>query len=196
MTREEKLKYHKQYYIDHKNEMGLANKRYRQEHKEEAIRYNKQYRQDHREEKAILDRQYRQAHKEEASKYQKQYYLDHKDSLKQAQKQYKRNRATTDIQYYLAHKLRVRLNCALRGKAKVGSAVGDLGCTIDELKSYLESKFKLGMTWENRSLWHIDHIRPLSSFDLTDREQLLIACNWQNLQPLWAQENLLKNNKC
>lgn len=63
-----------------------------------------------------------------------------------------------------------------------------------ELKQHLEKLFQPGMTWENwsRDGWHIDHIVPLSSFDLTDREQFLKACHFSNLQPLWAKENLSK----
>jgi len=78
---------------------------------------------------------------------------------------------------------------------KAGSAVKDLGCTIPELIKYLESKFQLGMTWENHSStgWHIDHIIPLCEFDLTDREQFLKAAHYTNLQPLWAEDNLKKN---
>jgi len=53
------------------------------------------------------------------------------------------------------------------------------------------------MTWDNWTLdgWHIDHIKPLASFDLTDRKQLLEACHYTNLQPLWAKDNLTKNDK-
>ena len=72
-----------------------------------------------------------------------------------------------------------------------------LGCTIGELKIYLEQQFKPGMTWENHIIdgWHIDHIRPLSSFDLTVLEQYKQACHYTNLQPLWAKDNLSKNDK-
>ena len=72
-----------------------------------------------------------------------------------------------------------------------------MGCTISELKSYLESKFQPEMTWDNWALdgWHIDHIKPLVSFDLTDRNQLLESCHYTNLQPLWATDNLIKSDK-
>ena len=92
--------------------------------------------------------------------------------------------------------LRSRLHHAIKNGQKAGSAVRDLGCTIQQLKAYLESKFRLGMSWDNWALsgWHIDHIKPLASFDLTDREQFLQACHFTNLQPLWAKENLSKGS--
>lgn len=62
---------------------------------------------------------------------------------------------------------------------------------------YIESKFEEGMNWNNWSHkgWHIDHIKPLSSFDLSKREEFLKACNYTNLQPLWAVDNFKKSNK-
>jgi len=101
------------------------------------------------------------------------------------------------INYLLGSKLRNRMDQAITCNQKAGSAVRELGCTIDELKAYLELKFKPGMTWDNWSMhgWHIDHIKPLASFDLTDREQFKEACHYTNLQPLWAEENLSKGAK-
>lgn len=90
--------------------------------------------------------------------------------------------------------MRSRVGDAIRNGQKAGSAVRDLGCTVEELKKHLESRFRPGMTWENWSPtgWHIDHIKPLASFDLTDRAQFLQACCYTNLQPLWAEDNLKK----
>lgn len=80
---------------------------------------------------------------------------------------------------------------------KAGSAVRDLGCTTEELRAYLEAQFRLGMSWDNygKGGWEIDHITPLASFDLTDREQFLKACHYTNLQPLWHHENRAKGDK-
>ena len=92
--------------------------------------------------------------------------------------------------------LRSRLYKALKGNYKTGSAVRDLGCTIPELKIHLGNQFQEGMTWDllGKEI-HIDHIKPLCKFDLTDREQFLQACHYTNLQPLWAHDNLTKNSK-
>jgi hypothetical protein len=69
-----------------------------------------------------------------------------------------------------------------------------LGCTAEELKVYIESKFKPGMTWENygREGWHIDHVKACANFDLTNPAQQRECFHYTNLQPLWAQENRKK----
>jgi hypothetical protein len=99
--------------------------------------------------------------------------------------------------YILSCRLRSRLCNAVKNGRKGGSAVNDLGCSIEDLKSHLESKFQPGMTWDNygKNGWHIDHIRPLVSFDLTDADQLKQACHYTNLQPLWAHDNYVKSDK-
>lgn len=135
----------------------------------------------------------------------RKYFLENKDKIKIRQKKYekkfrnnyRKNRAKTDPIFRIRINLRARIKSAIKGNYKSGSAVRDLGCSILELKQYLESKFQPGMSWENygRNGWHIDHIIPLSSFDLTDREQFKKACHYTNLQPLWAEENLKKSNK-
>ena len=99
----------------------------------------------------------------------------------------------------IGDKLRARISTIIRqkmqGKRKAGSAVKDLGCTLMELMDHLESKFQDGMNWENYGEWHIDHIKPLSMFDLTNEEDFKIAVHYTNLQPLWAIDNLKKSNK-
>jgi hypothetical protein len=127
----------------------------------------------------------------------KEWRLKNKDGLKKHRNSYNKIKESIDVQYKLSNRLRSRLNKAINRNFKAGSAVRDLGCTVEELKPYLESKFQPGMTWDNWTTdgWHIDHIKPLASFDLTDRNQLLEACHYTNLQPLWAKDNLIKSDK-
>lgn len=97
----------------------------------------------------------------------------------------------------IATRLRNRLNRAIELTSKTGSAVTDLGCSIDEFRIYLESKFQPGMSWDNHAIdgWHIDHIIPLASFNLSDYEQLKLACHYTNMQPMWWRKNLSKGKK-
>lgn len=81
---------------------------------------------------------------------------------------------------------------AIRGSYRSGSAVRDLGCTIPQLRDYLSERFAPEMSWENYGSWHIDHVRPLASFDLRNRPQFLTAVHYTNLQPLWAADNIAK----
>ena len=141
---------------------------------------------------------YRETNKQKLKEQKKYWYELNKQTINEQKKVYrKKNKIKNDIQYKLSRNLRKRLHSAIKNNQKLGSAVKDLGCTIDELKIYLESKFQEGMTWENWNLygWHIDHIKPLSLFDLTDKNQFLQAVHYTNLQPLWAEDNLSKNDK-
>jgi hypothetical protein len=140
--------------------------------------------------------QYYATNKQIRQEYSKRYYEAHKDEQRTRSKKWQII-ARTNPYYKLTMCLRERLNKAIINNQKSGSAVKDLGCTIPELKQYLESKFQEGMSWDNHGLhgWHIDHITPLASFDLTDREQFLKACHYTNLQPLWAKDNLKKGRQ-
>lgn len=97
----------------------------------------------------------------------------------------------------LAHGLRARLRCAILKGSASPSMRELLGCTFEALTKRLESMFLPGMSWSNygRDGWHVDHIKPLSKFDLTNERQLKKACSYKNLQPLWAYDNLSKGAK-
>lgn len=83
----------------------------------------------------------------------------------------------------------------MKNKYRSGLAIESLGCSIDELKVYLEFQFQDGMSWENYGEWEIDHIVPLFKFDLTNSEQVKKACNFSNLQPLWKKDHYKKSQK-
>jgi len=70
-----------------------------------------------------------------------------------------------------------------------------LGCNLQEFELYLISKLQEGMTFDNYGEWEIDHIKPISKFNLNNENELLECCNYKNLQPLWKIENRSKFNK-
>lgn len=105
---------------------------------------------------------------------------------------YLRRRRREDPKFNIQSRLRGRLNRALKGEVKPASVMDLVGCSIEKLYAWIEMHFAEGMTWENRDRWHIDHIRPVSSFD----DPADPACwHWSNLQPLWAKDNLSKGSE-
>ncbi len=100
----------------------------------------------------------------------------------------------TNMALRIEDALRRRINNALKKQfADRAHRFRDLvGCSPMELKDYIESKFSARMGWDNRALWHIDHIRPCVTFDLTDPAQQRACFHFLNLQPLWIVDNLQK----
>ena len=86
----------------------------------------------------------------------------------------------------------VRKSFKRNGYTKKSRAHIILGTDWSVVKLHMESLFKEGMTWNNHGEWHIDHIIPISSGKTED--EVVKLCHYSNLQPLWAEENLLKSN--
>jgi len=105
------------------------------------------------------------------------------------------HRRKNDPIYAMRARLRSRIRTALKdgGLKKKTETYDILGADYKTVTSHLESMFCDGMSWENRSEWHIDHIIPLSSAN--DEESLIRLCHYTNLQPLWAMDNLKKGNR-
>lgn len=116
-------------------------------------------------------------------------------TLKERRAAYKRERESSDPCFRLAGLLRTRLYCALKGQAKNGSAVRNCGIPISQLRTYLESLFEPGWTWENwGGAWEVDHIYPFAAADIVgNRAHFLAVNNWRNLRPLSYKENKNKN---
>ena len=163
--------------------------------KEAKSAYDKQYRLKNLEKRRAQQRAWNALPEKKVHK--KQYDIVYRENNREKNNARQLHKKRTDPIFKLKCNLRNRLGMAIKKNFKKGSAVADLGCSIEFLKKHLESKFKPGMTWANwgRSGWHIDHIVPLAAFDLNDREQFLKAVNWTNLQPLWASENCSKNDR-
>jgi hypothetical protein len=100
------------------------------------------------------------------------------------------NKFKTDINYYLKHRINTSILNYLNNKNN--KVIDYLGCSIDDFKIHLESLFTEGMTWDNRGKfgWHIDHIQPANTFDLSKEEEIKKCWHYTNLRPLWWQDNL------
>lgn len=91
---------------------------------------------------------------------------------------------------------RERFRKFLKKKRTTGRLADWIGCEWKTLVVWLEDMFEPGMTWDNYgTMWHIDHVKPLKSFDLRDDKQVAEAWHVSNLQPLWAEDNIAKGSK-
>lgn len=108
-----------------------------------------------------------------------------------------KERYATDPMYAAMKRMRTRLRDAFRSQQvqKRNQAKFFFGCDATSLRLHLESQFLPGMTWENRSEWHIDHIIPVAAFDLKDKRQCLACFHYTNLRPIWAADNRRKRDK-
>ncbi len=181
---------HRKYCAANREKVRKTCHKWRVANPEKVSKGMRKYRAANREKFREASRKYREANPEKTKETNRKWSAANPD--------YHKERLKTDPQYRLAYLLRIRLNGALKNNQKTGSAVRDLGCTIPALQAHLEARFRPGMNWKNQGrrkgqrCWEIDHIKPLASFDLTDRKQLLEAVHFSNLQPLWAVENRCK----
>jgi tRNA U34 5-carboxymethylaminomethyl modifying GTPase MnmE/TrmE len=82
-----------------------------------------------------------------------------------------------------------------KAKKQYKSKLDLLDYTIEELKNHLSKQFDKNMSFDNYGKWHIDHIIPCSWFNLSDEEDFKHCWKLSNLKPMWAKDNILKNNR-
>jgi hypothetical protein len=152
---------------------------------------SKAYDDKNKEAKALRVKLSREANLEKVKAREKAYKAANRDKINEA------NRARRkDPICRLAGNIRARLKAALLGRSKSKKTMELLGCSTEALKIHLEGQFQEGMSWSNYGIeWHMDHIIPLSRFDLTDPSILGKLAHYSNLQPLWVAENIRKGNK-
>lgn len=148
-----------------------------------------------------ISRRYTEKHREKIK--EKAKITRNTESYKEKDKEWRKN----NIVRYLKEKrqsdpmfaLRIKMRSIIRkafdrnGYTKRSKTNDILGCTFEQLKEHLENQFLQGMSWENRSEWHIDHIIPLVS--AKTEEDVIRLNHFTNLRPLWAKDNLSKGAK-
>ena len=153
--------------------------------------YSKKYREDNKEEIKESKNKYYKDNKESISIKSKKYRSENKDKLSK----YKRDKRISDPVFKIKENLRSRLYRAIKDDAKTGSAINDLGCSIEYFKKHIEKLFSDNMSWDNYGeVWHLDHRYPLSKIDVENREELLLAINYKNIQPMDSLKNLSKGD--
>lgn len=166
---------------------------------EKIKEYRTQYYKEHKEEYIKRKQEWRKNNPDKDKEERKRYTENNREKLNKYHSNWKKEKREKDINYKIkenmSRRIRYELNTLLKGK-KINSSLEYLGCSIDELKTYLESKFEDMFTWENYGdIWHIDHIIPCSSWNLSDDFENKCCWNYRNLQPLGASENQSKKDK-
>jgi hypothetical protein len=182
-----------------KEKSKLASKKWRENNKENAKNYNIEYNKLNSEKR----KKQRDSNKEVMKEYLSNYYIENKERLRKNNTIYKKNKLINDPLFKLTSNIRTLISNSIKrnGFSKNKKTSDILGCSFDEFKLYLESKFEFWMNWENRGLyngelnygWDIDHIIPISS--AKNEEEIIKLSHYTNLQPLCSKINRnIKNN--
>lgn len=131
--------------------------------------------------------------------YIKDYREKNVDRIRKVKRTYEKTRKANDPIYKLISNFRTAIYQVLKENnvEKNGHYFEVLGYTPEELISHLEKQFKEGMTWDNYGDFHIDHIIPISSFNIKEigDKEFMKCWSLSNLQPMWGEENIRKSNK-
>jgi len=191
----------RKHHSEHKEEDNLRSRQYNLEHKQEISLQRKQHHLEHKEEDKLRHKIWRSAHKEKIRIKHKEDRLKNKIHIRNQQRQYINHKLKTDMCFKTISLCRKMVRRALNGNPKSEHTMTYFMCSIDEFKTHIERLWLPGMNWENRgtgpSKWQIDHIIPCSFFKdyISDEVEKYMCCRWQNLQPLWWEDNMAKGVK-
>jgi hypothetical protein len=161
-----------------------SDKRHYKKNKEKRLSYHKNW--------------YEQ-NKEHRKQYIKEYREKNKDKIREIKRNYEKTRKANDPIYKLINNFRTAIYQVLKENnvQKNGHYFDILKYSPENLIEHLENKFKDNMTWDNYGEWHVDHIKPISSFQITEigDKEFMSCWSLENLQPLWGKENIRKSNK-
>lgn len=153
--------------------------KYERENRDRILLKKKEYVKLNSKKKAVYDIEYRKRKAAQIAQYKKDWEF----------------KMRNEPIFKIKRNMRRRLNHALKGNLKADKTFNLVGCTPQFLITYLEAQFKEGMNWKNYGQWHVDHIKPCSSFNLLLPEEQKACFHYTNLQPLWGRDNLAKAKK-
>lgn len=179
-TKDRDRKNKSEWYIKNKERHNEMSRKYREENKG-SIR--------------IKINEWEENNKERLEQTRKEWFEKNRLILNKKSSERNKIRSKNDKVFVIKRLVRGRIWHLLKSKGLVKNKKTEemLGCSFDELKTHLENKFQDGMNWDNQGKWHIDHIIPLASANSI--EEIVELCNYKNLQPLWAIDNIKKGAK-
>lgn len=177
------------------------------------------WRNNNKEKKKIIDRNYYDKNKDKIKKRSKKWYLDNIEHVKEVKRKYncnnfekmknvkikwRNNNKEKMKQYFKDYFLnninqRIRKNYGTRLRQSIKKEKNTIHycyCELNYLIKWLEYQFDKNMNWNNYGeYWHIDHVKPVSSFNFENNNEIIECFKWTNLQPLEKIENIKKYNK-
>lgn len=183
------------FYIKNKEKILEYQRNYTKDNKELLAKKSKIWRTENAEYIRQKGKKYNEENKEEITRKRKLYYQTSKGI--QARRKQRRERYLKDAKYKLNRRISGGIRKSIHGKKAGRTWESLVGYSLQELMVHLEEQFQPGMSWENLGEWHIDHITPLMVHNFKKPEDTDFKKAWalKNLQPLWAKDNLTKNNK-
>lgn len=159
---------------------------------------DKRYYQKNREKRLHYFSEWQKINQDRKNKYHKEWREKNIDRIREVKRQYEKTRKANDPIHKLISNFRTAIYQVLKENnvQKNGHYFEILKYKPDELISHLEKQFIDGMNWENYGQWHVDHIRPISSFKITEigDDEFMKCWSLENLQPLWGIDNIKKSN--
>lgn len=133
---------------------------------------------------------------EKAKNTRKKWKQDNIEHRKKYERNWRKQKRAEDPFYKIKMNLSSRISDIIRGKISRIRTMELLGCSREEFIEYIEKQFTEGMNWNNygKTGWQVDHIKPVSKFNLLDENEMRICWHFTNLQPLWWYDNLKKFN--
>jgi len=186
-------------YEENKEDIKISGLLYRQNNREKLNERSKEYNRKNKEKISLRNKEFRKNNKELVAFRKKSYYEKNKEKENKRKTQWSNNKRKSDPLYKLKCNIRSLIKISVlnvgfvKSQLKVTKTDIILGCTVQEFKKYLESKFLEGMSWDNYGSWHMDHIIPVSY--AKNEEELIRLNHYTNFQPLWAFDNLSKGNR-
>lgn len=182
-----------------------SRRRYKQKNRERELERGREYRRKNAAKiKASRDACPKTAHTRlQKTEYAREWRKNNAERFREAHRVYAQKKRQTSPEFKIEENLRRRIRGLVTKEQKSGSTLTLLGCTSREFKTYLESLWLPGMSWDNYGVWkeggpmkwHIDHIKPCIAFNLLDPEQQKQCFHYSNMQPLWALDNIRKHGK-
>jgi hypothetical protein len=182
--------------FNRKEYMKEYHKKWYKKNKKKVLETSRKWAKENPEKVKIISNRWVKNNREKHSLNSKRWYKKNIKHVSRRSVAYNIKKYRTDPTFKLKACLRSRIISVLKERIKSAPTLKLLGVSnVEFVWIHLEKSFKPGMTRKNHGKWHIDHIKPCSSFDLSKPKQQAKCFHYSNLQALWAHENLSKGDK-